>query len=336
MRWYQILSAPVAGIYALVSIVRNGLYKTRLLHVSRVSVPTICVGNLAVGGTGKTPFVEYLIRTLQNDYHVAVLSRGYKRKTHGFVLADKTATALTIGDEPIQIHSKFPHIPLAVCADRVHGIHQLQKLYPDIQVVILDDAYQYRRLKCGYYILLTAYDRLYIDDYFLPMGCLRDNKNESMRASAIVVTKCPETMRPIDQRIIDTKLHLPVFQQLCFSRIVYPELPAGKRVLLLTGIAHPEYLIEHVRKTCPSVQTMTYPDHYSFKTRDIQLIAERADSVDVVLTTEKDYMRLKNMKLPPALAKKLRPLPISIEVLDDTNLIRQIHQYINENLHSEK
>ncbi|MCQ2348761.1 MAG: tetraacyldisaccharide 4'-kinase [Paludibacteraceae bacterium] len=333
MKWYNVLSAPIACLYGLTVFVRNSLYKTKILHSRHVSVPTICVGNLAVGGTGKTPFVEYLIRLLQKDYKVAVLSRGYKRKTHGFVLADADATALTIGDEPMQIHAKFPNVPVAVCKDRVHGIHRLQTLHPEIQVVILDDAYQYRRLRCGFYILLTAFDKLYIDDHYLPMGRLRDSRQECLRASAVVVTKCPDTMKPIDQRIVDTKLHLPTFQQLCFSRIVYPPLPDSKRVLLVTGIAHPEYLLRHVQTACPNVQHIAYNDHHAFTERDVQQIAARAEEVDIVLTTEKDYMRLMTMQLPDDLSAKLQPIPISMEIIGDNNLERQLRQYINENLH---
>lgn len=334
MKWYNVLSAPLACLYGTAVFIRNSLYKAKLFHTCHVSVPTICVGNLAVGGTGKTPFVEYLIGLLQKDYKVAVLSRGYKRKTHGFVLADDTATALTIGDEPMQIHTKFPTVPVAVCKDRVHGIHRLQTLHPEIQVVILDDAYQYRRLRCGFYILLTAFDKLYIDDHYLPMGRLRDSRQESLRASTVVVTKCPESMKPIDQRIVDTKLHLPTFQQLYFSRIVYPALPIGKKVLLVTGIAHPEYLLQQVQKSCPDVQMIAYGDHHAFTERDVQVIANHAEEVDTVLTTEKDYMRLLAMPLPDNLSAKLQPIPIRIELLGDNNFERQLRQYINENLHS--
>ena len=184
MKIQDLILAPLSWLYGIVISIRNGLYKADILHSHTVSIPTIAVGNLAVGGTGKTPFVEYLIRMLSPHYNVAVLSLGYKRRTRGFVMADENATALTIGDEPMQIHQKFPSIPVAVCKDRIHGIHCLQQQVPNLQVVILDDAFQYRRLRCGFYILLTAYDRLYIDDHFLPLGRLRDNKHESLRASA--------------------------------------------------------------------------------------------------------------------------------------------------------
>ncbi|MCQ2343212.1 MAG: tetraacyldisaccharide 4'-kinase [Paludibacteraceae bacterium] len=336
MKWYNVLSAPIAWLYGFAVFIRNLLYKTQLLHSHRVSVPTICVGNLAVGGTGKTPFVEYLIRMLGKDYKVAVLSRGYRRKTHGFVLADNTSTAFTIGDEPMQIHYKFPHIPVAVCADRIYGIRRLQTLHPEIQVILLDDAFQYRRLTCGFYILLTAYDNLYIDDHFLPMGHLRDSRLECSRASAIVVTKCPPTMTPIQQRIVDTKLHLPAFQQLAFSSIDYPAVPQNQRILLVTGIANPEYLFSHICKVCPSAQLMSFGDHHVFTNKELQKIDTVAANFDVVLTTEKDYMRFLALPLPETLSAKLSPLPITIQVMDDSNLERQLRQYINESLHLEK
>jgi len=336
MRWYNILSAPVAILYGMAVLLRNGLYKAKLLHATQVTIPTICVGNLAVGGTGKTPFIEYLIRILQPDYKIAVLSRGYKRQTHGFVLAGESDTALTIGDEPMQIHAKFPHIPVAVCKDRIHGIRRLRELIPDLQVVLLDDAYQYRKLKCGFYILLTAYDNLYIDDHFLPWGRLRDARLESLRASAVVVTKCPESMRPIDQRIVDNKLHLPSFQQLSFARIVYPTLPSQQKILLVTGIAHPEYLMDELKKQNPKTELMSYPDHYRFTACDIQTIADKANTFDRVMTTEKDYTRFQTMELPDSLQSKLQVIPIQTELIDADSLLRKIKQYINENLHNDK
>jgi len=336
MKWYNIASAPIAFLYGTAVVIRNGLYKAHVFPSHSVNIPTICVGNLAVGGTGKTPFVEYLISLLTPHYQVAVLSRGYKRKTHGFVLATSESTALTIGDEPMQIHRKFPQIPVAVCGDRLEGIRRLQQLHPDIQVVILDDAFQHRKIKCGFNILLTAYDNLYMDDHFLPMGTLRDAPRESLRAAAIVVTKCPPTMRPIDRRIVDTKLHLPTFQQLCFSSIIYQNIPENKKILLLTGIAHPEYLLKEVKQSNPSTKLVAFPDHYQFTAKDIEKIANMAEHYDLVLTTEKDKMRLETIEMPASLLSKLTVVPITISLTNADNLIRQIRQYINENLHPKK
>ncbi len=336
MKIQNIILAPLSWLYGLVISIRNGLYKADILHSRTVSIPTIAVGNLAVGGTGKTPFVEYLIRTLSPHYKIAVLSLGYKRRTHGFVLADENASALTIGDEPMQIHQKFPSIPVAVCKDRIHGIHRLQQLVPNLQAVILDDAFQYRRLCCGFYILLTAYDRLYIDDHFLPWGRLRDNKHESLRASAVVVTKCPPQMQPIDQRIVDTKLHLPVFQHLHFASIIYPELVTNQRVLVVTGIAHPEYLVDQIKQSNPKTSVLTYPDHHAFSDKDIAAITKAAQAVDIIYTTEKDYTRLATTDLPDSVRTKLQTIPISVQITDEEVLVKHLHQYINENIHTHK
>jgi len=336
MKWYNIISAPIALLYGAAVMLRNGLYKAHVLHAHHVGVPTICVGNLAVGGTGKTPFVEYLLRMLSPHYHVAVLSRGYRRKTKGFILADADSTARTIGDEPMQIHQKFPDIPVAVCVNRVEGVRRLQQLLPNLQVVILDDAFQHRSIHCGMNILLTAYDHLYIDDHFLPLGTLRDAKHESLRAAAIVVTKCPATMRPIDQRIVDNKLHLPAFQQLYFSHIEYAQIPSAQRVLLLTGIANPEYLYHEVKQLNPSTILKAYPDHYDFTARDLSQLAAEAEKADVVLTTEKDYARLSAIDLPEALQSKLQTVPITVTLTNPDNLYRQVRQYINENLQPQK
>ena len=215
----KIFSLPASWLYRLAIGIRNGLYNSHFIHTTEAPLPAICVGNLAVGGTGKTPMVEYLIRLLSPHYKIAVLSRGYKRATRGFVLADENATAASIGDEPLQLHRKFPDIVVAVCADRVMGIKRLRQAFPDLQLVILDDAFQHRRIRCGLNILLTAADRLYVDDHYLPYGRLRDAKSQSLRADIIVVTKCPEGLQPIDKRLIDTRLHLPSYQSLFFSNI---------------------------------------------------------------------------------------------------------------------
>jgi len=322
--------------YSLTLAIRNFMYDKNICKSNKAPVPTICVGNISVGGTGKTPFVEYLIRLLSPHYRVAVLSRGYRRKTHGFVLADSSSSALTIGDEPMQIHTKFPNVPVAVCRNRVEGIHRLQQLCPDVQVVLLDDAFQHRQIRCGYNILLTAYDNLYIDDHFLPMGSLRDAKLESHRAAAVVVTKCPDTLRPIDRRIVDTKLHLPSFQQLCFATILYEDIPQQKKTLLLTGIAHPEYLYQQVKKYNPTTRLMAFPDHYRFSTRDIERIDAEATNYQQVLTTEKDYARLCANSLPETLAAKLNVVPITLSLTNADNLERDIRQYINEQLQPKK
>ena len=287
------------------------LYDEHILFSSKAPLPTVCVGNLAVGGTGKTPHTEFLARELSKQYKVAVLSRGYKRKTRGFRLADEKSTALTIGDEPMQMYEKlkgtgdgFP-VVVAVCENRLYGIKRLRKLFPDLQLVILDDAFQHRCLNCGYNILLTSADNIYVIDHFLPYGRLRDNVNSALRANMIVVTKCKESMQPIDRRVIETSLHLPQYQQIFFSYLKYEELrPMSQEsepvkadtVLALTAIADPKPMHEYLQGKYRTVIPLAYSDHHRFSKQDIRYIEKtyRDQGCGMIITTEKDAARLQN------------------------------------------
>lgn len=326
--------APLSWLYGLAIGIRHMLYNIHLLRIKEVNIPTICVGNLAVGGTGKTPQIEWLIRKLSPRYKVAVLSRGYRRRSCGFVLAATDSTARDIGDECMQLHRKFPHIPIAVCKNRVEGIEQLLKHCPDIQVVLLDDAYQYLRLRCGFYILLSTADCLYTDDHLIPYGRLRDFARQSNRANAVVITKCPDTMTPIDRRVMSNRLQLPAYQHLFFSSIRYQPLPKYKKALLLTGIARPEYLVQYIRQASPdgndNLTHLAFSDHHRFKAADIQRITEAAVQVDYVFTTEKDYARLLADQLPDELMKKLYPIEISIQLTDEQLLLEKINHYLHK------
>ena len=312
--------------------IRNLLYDEYILYSTKVSIPTICVGNLAVGGTGKTPMTEYLISLLSQQYKVAVLSRGYGRQTKGFRLADAHDTAQTIGDEPMQIHSHFPNIPVAVCADRVKGLRRLQHLFPDIQCVILDDAYQHRPLRCGMYVLLTPYDCLYVHDHMLPWGKLRDVPNQSIRANVVVVTKCPKKMQPIDRRVVANALHLPSYQQLVFSRIAYQPLDLPGTPLLVTGIANPQPFLAHLSEQYPNTELLAFSDHHVFTARDIETILVKANGYDCVVTTEKDYMRLLQTPLVEQLGGKLYVQTIQTDFgIDKEAFDRAILLYVSEN-----
>lgn len=329
----SIVLSPVAWLYGLGVWIRNELYDSHILRSRTVPIPTIGVGNLAVGGTGKTPMTEYIVSLLlSHGFRVAILSRGYGRKTRGFRLADDNDTALTIGDEPMQMHRHFPNVPVAVCADRVQGVHQLQALHPDLQCVVLDDAFQHRRLRCGYYVLLTPYDRLYVHDRLLPCGHLRDLPKQSLRANTIVVTKCPPTMQPIDCRVVSNTLRLPSYQHLCFARICYPPLRLPGTPLVVTGIANPEYLFRYVQQQYPDAQLLAFPDHHTFTDADIESILAQADAYDCVLTTEKDRMRFEQTVLPERLGSKLQVLPIEIDLGGDKKTFdRDILMYVAEN-----
>lgn len=329
------LSILLSGLYSSGVAIRHVLFDQRLLPSFSVDVPTICVGNLAVGGTGKTPMVEYLLRLLlDNGYHPAVLSRGYKRKTHGFLLADSMATVETIGDEAMQLHRKFPEVPIAVCESRVRGVKQLQRQLQKLDVVVLDDAMQHRALRCGFTILLTPYDHLYIDDHMLPWGTLRDLPSRALTADAVVVTKCPDSIRPIDMRVVDNRLHLPTFQQLHFAGLSYAPMEQEGTPLVLCGIAQPRYMMRYVSKHYPKAELMAYPDHHHYTPADIDAIMQRAEDFDFVLTTEKDIQRLRTTSLVDRLHaqnKRLIALPIRVRFCTPKELFdRQILTYVRE------
>ena len=329
----KFLLAPISWMYGLVVWIRNLLYDDHILHSTKVAIPTIGVGNLAVGGTGKTPMTEYLVSLLSKRYKVAVLSRGYGRTTKGFRLANEQDTAYTIGDEPMQIYTHFPNVPVAVCADRVKGVKRLQHLFPDLQCVILDDAYQHRPLRCGCYILLTPYDRLYVHDHMLPWGKLRDVPSQSIRANVVVVTKCPEKMLPIDRRVVANALQLPSYQQLVFSSIVYQPLVLPGTPLLLTGIANPQPILTYLREQYPNTDLLAFPDHHVFTDIDQKAILSKAKDYTCVVTTEKDFMRLQQTPLVKQLGDKLYIQSIQTDFGTDKEAFdRAILLYISENI----
>lgn len=327
----SILLAPISALISVALYIRHRLYDARILRSSDVQVPTVCVGNLALGGTGKTPHVEYLIRQLSSRYRLAVLSRGYGRRTKGFRLVTPTDTAFSVGDEPLQIATKFPSIPVAVCENRVKGVRQLLKTYPDLQLVILDDAFQHRAIHCDLNILLTAYDNLYVKDRVWPLGHLRDLKMRSHKAQIIIVTKCPTNMLPIDKRILETTLHKASFQQLYFSAYQYAPLPQDGTPLLVTGIANPQPLYDYVLAQRPKAELLAFPDHHNFMPPEVEIIKSRAAAFDYVLTTEKDLPRLQAAGLAETLGERLFTLPIEVTILDEGDqLIKKIATYIDK------
>jgi len=288
---------PFAILYWLITFIRNWCYDVGLFKSKSYKIPIIAVGNLSVGGTGKTPHIEYLIHLLK-EYKIATLSRGYKRLSSGFVLAKETTTSEEIGDEPYQFHSKFPNISVAVDADRRHGIEVLQKeINPDI--ILLDDAFQHRKVKAGFYILLTTYADLFADDYILPFGNLREPSSGKKRANVIIVTKCPATISELAQEKIKQKLktNLPIyFSTILYDDFIYNENEkiAIKEItrdkLLVAGIANPNLFFEHLKKEGDSI--LSFPDHHNFTEADLVKIEKAANS-KIIITTEKDYMRLK-------------------------------------------
>lgn len=330
---------PISFLYGMGVGLRNKLFDWGILQSKSFDIPIICIGNIAIGGTGKTPHTEYLIRLLQKKHHIAVLSRGYKRRTKGYILADENSSARTIGDEPYQIKRKFPNITVAVDEKRVRGVENICKLErPKVDVVLLDDAFQHRYVEAGLSIILTDYHRLFCDDTLLPAGRLREPEKGKNRAQIIIVTKCPDDIKPIGFNIIAKRLELFPYQKLFFSSFrygnltpVFPEenptertlssLKKNEQVLLVTGIASPTVMQEEIEKYTKHVELLSFEDHCDFKNKDIKQITNRFEKLQgekIIVTTEKDATRLMDH---PAVNKTLKKyiyaLPIETEILQN-------------------
>ncbi|MES2864716.1 MAG: tetraacyldisaccharide 4'-kinase [Bacteroidota bacterium] len=317
---------PIGFIYWLVTFVRNWLYDMGFFKSKSYNLPIIAIGNLSAGGTGKTPHTEYLIKLLKDNYKVAVLSRGYKRSTKGFVLANEAISAAELGDESYQIYTKFSDISVAVCEDRQTGIENLiSNINPD--VILLDDAFQHRKVKAGFYVLLTAYDDLFSDDYILPFGNLRESAMGKKRANVVVVTKCPSTITEQTQEEVKRKLNVNVL--VFFTSIDYDTEIFGsenkmnvseiisKEKVIVAGIAKPKYFIDYLNSGKDKV--LIYPDHHNFSEQEISELNTLAQD-KILVTTEKDYVRL-NGKIK---ADSLFYLPIKVKFLNSENEFQTI------------
>ncbi len=291
---------PIVPVYYFVTWLRNRLYDLGIKKSVTYNFPVIAVGNLSVGGTGKSPMVEYLIRLLKDEVVLATLSRGYKRETNGFQLVQTGSTAKQVGDEPLQFKTKFTDITVAVDADRRNGIANLVQLQPKPEVILLDDAYQHRKVKAGFYILLTPYYDLYSDDILLPTGNLREPRSGADRADIIVVTKCPNDLDIKTQKKITKKLKVQPYQTVLFATIDYGNdviglsgklsIDALKKTpfTLVTGIANPKPLVDYYHSLDLNFTHISYPDHHNFTDNEL----DQLKKYEYVITTEKDYVRL--------------------------------------------
>ncbi len=349
---------PFSWIYGFVVCIRKKLFDWKILKRETFDIPVICVGNLTVGGTGKTPHIEYLIRLLKNNYTVAVLSRGYKRKTKGFVLSDTNSTYEQIGDEPYQMKRKFPDIIVAVDENRRRGIKNLLTLKNKPDIILLDDAFQHLYVKPSYSILLNDYNRPIYRDKLLPAGRLREKRKGMDRANIIIVTKCPEDLKPIDIRIITHDLNPYPYQTLLFTKIEYGNLISlfnmdnifereekplekikNKKVLLITGIASPKTIEAEIKKYTQNIEMLVFPDHHNFTSDDIKKIEEAYNNINdnetICIVTEKDAVRLMdNDKLNERLKHSLYYLPIQISFLnpDEKRIFnKKIIEHVREN-----
>jgi tetraacyldisaccharide 4'-kinase len=307
LRSFRYLLFPLSLIYGAIVWLRNWLFNKNILKASSFNFPIICIGNIAVGGTGKTPMVEYLIRLLQHDFRVATLSRGYKRKTKGFAIADSDTTALEIGDEPMQFHNKFPEVTVAVGEERLDAIPQLLQYKPKTNVIILDDAFQHRSVKAGLNIILTAYNNLFTRDLMLPSGDLRDIKKSMNRADIIIVTKCKSDLSAKEKEAIIKEINPLDNQAVFFTEIVYAnpyhlfsnqqaKIDRTTNILLLCGIANTRPLKDFLGTNFSSYDMLRYPDHHIFNSDDLADIKKQFSKIQqinkIILTTEKDAVRL--------------------------------------------
>ncbi len=345
-----ILLSPLSILYGLITWTRNKLYQFGVLKSYSPSIPTIVVGNLAVGGTGKTPHIELLLNILSTKYKTAVLSRGYKRKTKGFILADTNSNCNSIGDEPFQLYRKFANISIAVAEKRVQGILQLQKSIPNLELVLFDDAFQHRAINPGLKLILTDYSNLYCTDSMLPGGNLREYATGAQRADIIIVTKCPLDLTEQQSKDISKKLKIKPNQQLYFSAIVYDSIKPlfetkdtqlttpklqDSAVLLVTGIVSHRPLVQKIEASGATVKTMAFADHHQFTLHEYTDIEQDfislPNSSKIILITEKDAARIyKDENYPEALKKHTFYIPITIEILHNKQILfaNQIKNYV--------
>jgi len=339
LKSFRILLFPFAIIYWLIIFVRNKFYDKKIFGSATFGMPLICVGNLSVGGTGKSPMVEFLVRKLKGDFKVATLSRGYKRKTRGYALANERSDALEIGDEPMQFKLKFPDVPVAVGEERLDAISQLLHDKPDIRSIILDDAFQHRAIKAGMNILLTDYNNLFTRDFYLPTGDLRDLKSSYKRAEIIVVTKCDPDIKENEKKEITDEIRPLPNQHIFFTANSYAspyhiikheqttKLSSDTEVLLVTGIANPQPLKDLLQEHAEAYFMLHYPDHHIFTIDDWKDIKKRFDKIEsgqkIILTTEKDAVRLAKF------GEQLNDVPVYVIPLQHHFLFNEEERFLS-------
>ena len=342
----NILTRIISAIYDLITEIRNYFFRKKILSSTSFPLPIISVGNLAVGGTGKTPHIEYLIRLLKNDFKLAVLSRGYGRKTSGFLSANINSSATNIGDEPLQIFSKFPEISVFVDEKRVHGVNEIIQLQPETEIILLDDAYQHQYIKSGLSILLSEYELPFTRDFVMPYGRLREHKKNYNRADIIIVTKCPLDIKDAEFKRFTEEICPAENQEIYFSGIEYDDFyPAYENckieidklkntdAIILSGIDNPQTMINFIEKLVKSVEKITFADHHNFSIKDLKEI-EKKSKEKIIITTEKDIARLKSLhNLSVNIKEKLLVLPIKIKILNNKEDVfnQKLKNYVSEN-----
>ena len=371
---------PLAWIYGIIVWFRNLFFNIELLPSENFDIPIISVGNITVGGTGKTPHIEYLIRLLQKEYQLAVLSRGYKRKSKGYLQANEESRLEDIGDEPLQMKKKFADLVVAVDENRRRGIHNLmdKATKPFIDIVLLDDAFQHRYVEPNISILLIDYNRMLHEDFLMPVGNLREPARQMKRADVVIISKCPANLKPIEIRVLTNNIRLHPHQTLFYTTMLYRNLkplltscaPIEKQVphedntedtenmeldinsngltmdkikndkrpvIVLTGIASPDSLIDYVREYCPEAQTMIYPDHHEFSKKDARKISQAFEKIKdeggVIISTEKDAMRIQNNSFMEALMHHIYYPMLEVHFLEGEGAVfdQKILDYVRIN-----
>jgi len=339
LKSFRVLLLPFALLYGFLVKLRNWLYDKEIKNSVSFGLPLICVGNLSIGGTGKSPMVEYLVLHLKNHFKVATLSRGYKRKTKGYALASEHTTAIDVGDEPTQFYRKFPDVPVAVGEQRILAIPQLLHDRPETEVIILDDAFQHREIKAGFNILLTDWGNLFTRDFFLPTGDLRDSRSSYKRADLIVITKCSPDFSEEDRAAIIKEIKPLSHQQVFFTSIsygsvyhilrnTYGSIDEDTEVLLVTGIANPKPLKKYLEEQIHTYHLMQFNDHHIFSIDDWREIKRRFESMEsgkkLILTTEKDAMRLKKFE------QEIDGMPFYVLPIEHKFLFSQSSEFVSK------
>jgi len=349
------LLLPFSFVYGLAVMVRNFCFDTGILVSQHFPLPVIGVGNITAGGTGKTPHVEYIVNLLKDTTCLAVLSRGYRRKSSGFVVASTVSGVEDVGDEPLQIKKKFPGIEVAVDTSRARGIRNICRINKKLQAVVLDDSFQHRWVKPGISVMLTDYNRPMKKDLLLPAGRLRERVSAKSRAEIVIITKCPPDIKPIERRIIKKDLNLFPWQSLYFSTFTYgtplpvfagaPSFPEREElkgvkydILMVTGIVAPRLLKKYLRGFSPRIIQITFPDHHSFRSRDIRRIIAAWNEIKndrkFFMTSEKDAMRLQKFTdIDPGIKEKMYYVPVAVSFIDKDGeaFNNQIINYVGKN-----
>ena len=345
-----LLLLPFAFLYGLIVYLRNKMFDFKIIKSKSFAIPVISVGNLSVGGTGKTPHIEYLIRLLRNEFTISTLSRGYGRKTKGFLIVNETATSETAGDEPLQYKKKFPEICVALDEKRARGISKIIEQSPKTEIVLLDDAFQHRYIKSGLSILLTDFYKPFSHDYMLPSGTLRESRKGMKRADIIVVTKCPRVLSPITCKSMEEDMKIQQEQNVYYSYIDYGSLiPMNSfaekivsekfsTILMFAGIANPYPLEYQLKSIADTVETIKFRDHYQYQSKDMLEIKKTFESIfsknKIIVTTEKDAMRIKDTPLMNFFVNLpffYLPIEVKFHKKYKEKFDKQIEEYVRKN-----